>query len=296
MDGRSDGIRRRRFARVREQRERTLRGLSDRIHTAPAFGAVLESRASGHGQRRHLRGWRSPFAILELAVSAYMRRAGRLSGEDLMHKRQESTRSAVIGLACFAAFAACSSSGSPSVSAGSFCSRLSEEARQCGDACTRGIVDNCSVVEAKLSAAYLAAFDICVHAPYECIDSGMPMTTTCIDAQMAKATPTAAHLQVKADFCKQCPDDPAAQSGPASCSSFFQVSTDAGPGGAGEFLLGVSDSLAKQIDRQCAGTPPPQGGADCSSSFLLCAAGLYNPFAGIPACAANGGVTATVGP
>jgi hypothetical protein len=214
---------------------------------------------------------------------------------------ERSRRAQFVGFALAMAFAgaaaviACGGSTSSGGSGGDYCARASDYARQCNknDACTQAALQNCASLESSLSAAAQSAILACVTPPYECNPDGGPVSqavNSCEDAHLAAATPTAAQAQVKADFCKQCPDS-ASMFVPNACSNFFVLGD--GGSGAGGIVLLVSDNVASQIDRQCTGASASTeaGFGDCGLAFIVCAAAVFD--SGLPKIAAcsDGGLT-----
>jgi hypothetical protein len=184
-------------------------------------------------------------------------------------------------------------SGGTSTSSGSgvtsgYCSSVSDYAKQCNktDQCTQDIIAACPSITSQFSGAYLAAATACLKPPYDCSDGGNPGLTHCLDQQLASATPTAAQMQVKNDFCLQCPDG-ADKNNPTACSQFFTITyDDAGKmSSPGYFVLVVNDSLAQQIDQRCTGLPPSQDGGSgfgCAGSFEICSALVYGSSSNLP--------------
>jgi hypothetical protein len=190
---------------------------------------------------------------------------------------------------------ACSSSSSGG-SGGEYCARFSDYARQCNknDACTQARVQNCAALASDLSAVAQSATLACVNPPYDCNTDGgssNQAVTSCVDAHLSAATPTAAQAQAKADFCKQCPDG-ASMFIPQACSNFFAVG-DGGSSGVGGIVLTSSDNIASQIDRQCTGASASTeaGFGDCGIAFIICSAMVFDTALGNVAPCGDGGLT-----
>jgi hypothetical protein len=134
-------------------------------------------------------------------------------------------------------------------------------------ACSRAASEQCDALESTRSEGFK-------NAVIRCAAKVSPCTLgfeECVTAEAAKATPTAAQLKVKDDFCAVCPD----RDGFEACSTFFaapeaDAAADVGKGltRLGAVVLGVNDAIAAEMEpcaSAIAALPAADGGATLDS-------------------------------
>jgi hypothetical protein len=189
------------------------------------------------------------------------------------------------GIACSGSTATGNAGGG-----GAYCSHLADFAQACGqnDPCAQAEAQACPSIAGNVSAALAAAVAACVDPPFACPDAGNWNTQPldCIAGQINAATPTSAQAQVKADFCKVCPDG-ASTVDSRSCSNFFSYPGFAQTAGAGHLVSVVSDAVAAQMDQRCI-----SASGDCALGFSACTEIIFAMSTNNPsACNAGGSVT-----
>ena len=95
----------------------------------------------------------------------------------------------------------------------------------------------------------------------------------CSDAEISKATPTAAQASVRDHLCTRCGGGAAAV---AQCKQEFFFDPEAGGPGVGITVYVSSDALAAKMDTTCAIPNLDGGNNDCQLDFYDCAGTVYN--------------------
>jgi hypothetical protein len=168
-----------------------------------------------------------------------------------------------------------SSGAASSASVADYCDTLKSYATTCNkvDACSQSILASCaSYVSSTLSGAFVEAALACKQSAgaVVCTDGGAATAPNyCIPNALAAATPSAAFVKLKTDFCAACPDDPK-QGTVRQCTDFLTAG-DGGNQGIGRTLMVYSDAIAEQIDKQCLPGPADAGPLGCGASFFACA-------------------------
>jgi hypothetical protein len=188
--------------------------------------------------------------------------------------------------------------GGPSTGLDGFCSMLSGYAQQCGELnqCEQELVHGCTAYAPHLATAYTLAAESCSAS---CSESGASTRNECLFQAQLSVKTTPIQQRVQSDFCNGCPDGASAAYGTA-CSQFYQ-GEDGSLGFGGPLLL-LDDSIAGEVDEQCAATlvPPsdseaPDSGPpmDCAQVFTACASRIIGPT--LPAACAQFGNVPTDG-
>lgn len=121
----------------------------------------------------------------------------------------------------------------------------------------------------------------CASASSSCAASAYK---ACSDAEISKATPSAAQALVRDHLCARCGGGAAAV---AQCKQEFFFDPEAGGPGVGITVYVSSDALAQKMDTQCAIPSLDGGNNDCQLDFFDCAGTVYNA-AQLPSPAACG--------
>jgi hypothetical protein len=188
---------------------------------------------------------------------------------------------------CASLVSACSGSttggsgGSGGATPTGFCADYQAYATKCNvhDACTTGILANCTSFASAFSSGYLTAFSTCASET-TCVDGGGTTAATCFASAEASLQPTAAQAKLATDYCASCAFAPLT---PATCAASFYSTGDGGLG-IGSALLDLNDTITASIDTKCAETIGADAGIlSCTEGFYLCLAGQLTTVLSLPA-------------
>jgi hypothetical protein len=167
--------------------------------------------------------------------------------------------------------------------------------------CLSQALAQCSTLQSQYSDAFQSAVVACAKTYSPCDPSNEPVVAgptfvSCVGAQIASATPTAAQAKVKADFCAMYASGTNGDAGAPEidCASFFPAAhPDAGAAvaGPGYLVLIASDSVAAEIDKCIPPTATQYDGVACSGlgCFKACAEDTFAAAVTPAGCTGAGG-------